>query len=120
MSSGDAFHQRGEALENQFFAKVDRELLEKLQQKQDMESLRDQLKIDDSTASALRTAGVTSQSAAALRLVPLIAVAWADGRIEAAERAVVLKAAASQGIHDNHLPVNCWLLGLSNSLATIS
>jgi len=36
----------------------------------------------------------------ALQLVPLAAVAWADGKIEPREREAVLKAAAAQGIEE--------------------
>ena len=98
MSSGDAFHQRGTALENQFFAKVDEKLLAKLHEQQDVDSLAKSLGISPEIAKSLLAAGVTTHSAAALRLVPLVAVAWADGRIEPEELQVVVKAAESHGI----------------------
>ncbi len=57
MSSGDAFHQRGEALENQFFAKVDEELVKKLREKQEVQDLQKMLGVCDSTAKSLPRAG---------------------------------------------------------------
>jgi tellurite resistance protein len=99
MSSGDSFQNRGDALENEFFRKVDQELMERLQKQGDIESLRECLGIrDDKVAASLLAAGVTVRTATALRLVPLVAVAWADGRIEASEREVILSAAEKHGI----------------------
>ena len=72
MSSGDSFQNRGDALENEFFRKVDQELLERLQKQADIESLRECLGIrDDKVAASLLAAGVTVRTATALRLVPL-------------------------------------------------
>lgn len=98
MSSGDAFHQRGEALENQFFAKVDEELVKKLREKQEVQDLQKMLGVCDSTAKSLHALGVSTETSAALRLAPLVAVAWADGLLESKERDAVLQAAALHGI----------------------
>jgi tellurite resistance protein len=48
-----------------------------------------------------------------LQLVPLAAVAWADGQIEPRERDAVLKAAAAQGVTPDSVAgqmLNSWLV----------
>lgn len=102
MSTGDAFSRRGDALENRFFADLDRKLIEQLQAKSDAESLAKALGIEPGPlATALLKAGVSAQNALSLRLVPLILVAWADGRMEPEESQIVLDAAQKQGIQSN-------------------
>jgi hypothetical protein len=54
MSSGDSFQNRGDALENEFFRKVDQELMERLQKQADIESLRECLGIQAGSACGSR------------------------------------------------------------------
>lgn len=99
MSSGDSIQQRGNALENQFFAKVDQELVEKLRQQLASEELGKSLGITDPKLGiSLVNLGLTASTCTAIRLAPLVAVAWADGSIEPTERKAVLDAAATAGI----------------------
>jgi hypothetical protein len=56
---------------------------------------------------------VEGDTLAALTLYPLIAVAWADGRVDAKERAMALDAASRIGIvHGDlsHHLLNTWLI----------
>jgi len=56
--------------------------------------------------------GLDGQTVAALGLVPLIEVAWADGRMEDAEHKAVLAAARERGIDDASpagLLLDSWL-----------
>src|SRR5687767_14362149 len=74
-SSGDVFGDRRKALEDSFFRERDQQLLKNLVK-----------------------AGVRADTLAALTLIPLVEVAWADGAVSADEREAVLKAAAENGV----------------------
>ncbi len=94
----DPIEKQGQALENQFFAKVDQQLIEKLRKenaaKEQMAALKEVLPIsDDAVLKSLIDLGVTAEKAAALRIVPIIMVAWADGSVDESERLLVLRAA---------------------------
>ncbi len=101
--SRDAFKSRSDALENEFFAKMDQQLLHKLRCSAECEEFRNQLGLSDQVAQSLMAAGVTLAAAAALRIVPLAAVAWADRVLESSEREVILAAAAKHGIPRNEV-----------------
>lgn len=53
---------------------------------------------DETLLEELSNLGFTSRTLVALRLIPLLSVAWADKHVDASERAQVLKAAAKIGI----------------------
>jgi hypothetical protein len=53
---------------------------------------------DRALLARLAGAGVRAETLAALTLVPLVEVAWADGRMDAREREAVLSGAESTGI----------------------
>jgi len=60
--------------------------------------------------AGLLALGMTKQSWRALPLLPLVAVAWADGRVQDAERAVILRLAQDFGVdEDGMLLVKNWL-----------
>ena len=90
-----------------FFHKADRVLIEKKRQLE---------KTERSLATAAKVSGISSESIlrkliderrlevlATLSIIPLIVVAWADGKIEKEERGAVLKAAESFGIPKSQL-----------------
>ncbi len=94
----DSFEKQSQALENQFFAKVNHQLLEKLrlqnEQQEQVAALRFITHIDDEgVLKALIERGVTAERAMALKLVPMVLVAWADGSVDAAERHQLLECA---------------------------
>jgi hypothetical protein len=94
MSNSDSLHERGSALENQFFAELDAKLLEELKVKHDHDNLIGEFSrisgIQDSKVlEAVYKLGVTPQSFTALRVFPLVAVAWADGLLEEAEKTTI-------------------------------
>jgi hypothetical protein len=61
--------------------------------------MRDVMRVDDDALiDRLLALGLQPETVLALQLVPLAAVAWADGQIEPREKAAVLKAAAAEGI----------------------
>ncbi|MBC7659264.1 MAG: hypothetical protein H7249_06105 [Chitinophagaceae bacterium] len=95
------------ALEEEFFARLNFELKEKLL----AEMSRREAIIELSRASGIANekvleilldAQITPGTLQALSLVPLVRVAWADGVLEPAEQEAILKAAAAQGIDPNH------------------
>jgi hypothetical protein len=95
--------QRKKGLEESFFAKHNRELLEKLRQKTDAASRREQLMAvsgirNQALLDELVALGLDAESLAALGLVPLIEVAWADGKVQARERDALLEAARKSGV----------------------
>jgi hypothetical protein len=94
----DAFTARSQALEDEFFRRVDKDLARKLRNKwqheHDIESLQQESRIDDvSIVEELLDAGIQPGMLRAMALVPAIHVAWANGFVESPEREAVLHAA---------------------------
>ena len=101
--SSDFLNERKNALENQFFARQEQEALEKLRQKNAGKARHQALKdasgiSDDGVIAALDTAGIGPETLAALSLVPLVAVAWADGKLDDGEREAIERAASEAQI----------------------
>ncbi|MGH9868483.1 MAG: hypothetical protein ACREAA_10020 [Candidatus Polarisedimenticolia bacterium] len=91
------------SLEEAFFADRDADLLRKLKEEARLKERRAALRevaprADDALLDQLMAMGIGPETVLALILVPLAAVAWADGSIEPAERAAILKAAEERGI----------------------
>jgi hypothetical protein len=60
----------------------------------------------------LEALGVTAENAAAFRVLPLVEVASADGRVDEAERRALLEAAAEAGVvfgSEAHATLEAWL-----------
>jgi hypothetical protein len=75
-------------LEDAFFTKENARLLEQLKGKQKREALREMVKVEDETfLDRLIELGIGPETVLALTLVPLIAVAWADGTLDGREAA---------------------------------
>jgi hypothetical protein len=94
-------------LEEKFFAERDRELLRALREKtaarERKEALAEVSGIDDQDLiDQLDELDISGETLAALSLVPLITVAWADGSLEAKERRAVLAAAEQSGLEKGH------------------
>jgi len=99
MSKADSLRDRGNALEDKFFAELDSQLLEELKAKQDRENtLAEFSRVtcikDESVLNSVIKLGISSQSIAALRVFPLVAVAWADGIVEESEREKIMDLAS--------------------------
>jgi hypothetical protein len=81
-------------LEKEFYAKEDVRLLEKLRKKEKREALRELVQVeDDAFLERLIELGISPETVLALKLVPLLAVAWADGILDKREREATIKAA---------------------------
>jgi tellurite resistance protein len=99
----DSLNNAGKTLEDAFFAREDAKLLEKLRerarQQERRAAMRDVVRVqDDALIDHLIELGLKPETVLALQLVPLAAMAWADGSIEPREREAVMKAAAAQGV----------------------
>jgi hypothetical protein len=116
MSTG-GFPGRRRELEDAFFKEHDEELLKAIRQeaasKERKKALADAAGIsDEDLLDQLDRHSVCSETVAALSLVPLIAVAWADGVMDAKERNAVLDAAEKEGVvkgHTSHQLLESWL-----------
>lgn len=117
MTDHNAFDDRRRALEESFFQQQNAALADKLRaQKQAQEAKRVLAELsgvrDERLLDELVGVGVTAESIAALTLYPLVAVAWADGRLEAKEKTAVLRAAHEQGVAEGtpaHALLESWL-----------
>lgn len=94
---------RRRALEEAFFTKEDAKLRQRLRQADEAKSRKAALAAASGIADAavldrLAALGMTGETLAALALVPLVTVAWADGSIDDREREAVLAGAAEAGV----------------------
>ena len=94
---------RGRALENQFFEKDDQQKLAQMKKSLDSQGTRDELRkasgmSDEAVLDKLVALGLRANTIAALSLVPLLQVAWADGKIQDNERTAILQGAHGKGL----------------------
>ncbi len=95
--------ERGRALENQFYEKENQAKLAAMKTKLDSQGGKDELRkasgmSDDAVLDRLVALGLRANTIAALSLVPLIQVAWADGKIQDNERTAILQGAHGKGL----------------------
>ncbi len=98
----DALDDRRTALEESFFDKENKKLLEKLKAENQKKLDRDAISrlsgiTQDAVIDRLLSLNLNAQTIAALSLFPLIDVAWADGAVDAKEKTAVLEAAEKSG-----------------------
>ena len=114
----NTLNDAGKGLEDAFFAKENARLLQQMRDKAKQQerraAMREVVRVnDDALIDNLIALGLEPGTVLALQLVPLAAVAWADGQIEPRERDAVLKAAAAQGIATDSVAgqlLNNWLV----------
>lgn len=90
-------------LEEQFFGQVDQDLIKQLRSEMQIaetaEAIMHVTGIKNAElAASMATKNITVETLSAFRLVPLVAVAWADDRVESEERDVIVQAAEKSGI----------------------
>jgi hypothetical protein len=113
----DDLKKRGQALENQFFANQEKEAIEKLkragakaQEKQDLlayTNVKNEQVLDDMVEH-----GINLETFTAVKMVPLVLVAWADNVIQDEERTAILSHLAKNGVSQGspvHDLVAGWL-----------
>ena len=99
----NSLEERGRALEDEFFHKENQTKLAAIKAKQDLKDSKEELKkasgmSDDAVLDHLVSLGLRANTIAALSLVPLVAVAWADGEIQDDEREAIMQGAAGKGL----------------------
>jgi len=99
----DPIHERGRSLEAQFFATKDQQLLAKLKKQMEAEESRSSLESasgihETAVLDSLLAQNITPETLACIGLIPLVAIAWADGSVEEAEKIAILQAADSSGV----------------------
>src|SRR5713226_8693532 len=90
----ELFGDRRKALEEAFFAKQNERVKQQLRAKQEGQARREALAAasgirDEGVLDKLVSLGLGAETLAVLSLVPLVEVAWADGTIDAKERAAI-------------------------------
>jgi uncharacterized tellurite resistance protein B-like protein len=101
--SQDFLGERRQALVDEFFKREEAKKLDQykaaLAQQRNREELQRASGIKDADLlNHLISIGFSADTLAAIALVPLVHVAWADGKVQAKEREAILKAAAAKGI----------------------
>ena len=94
----EILRDRGRSLEDEFFRREDQRLIERLSQLRGAEATLEALgKASGITNPAvlekLMELGVRPETVAALSIVPLVEVAWADGALDAKERRAIVERA---------------------------
>lgn len=97
--------ERGRSLEEEYFRKKDRELIEKMRQASAAEQARRELSRktglqDPDVLQELEALGFTPETVVLLPLVPLVQMAWAEGGVSDAERKLILQLARTRGIDE--------------------
>jgi tellurite resistance protein len=109
--------ERGYALEEAYFSKLQTEQLARMREESHREKLRRKLAAElgieeDRFLDALLELGITPDIAAAFESLPLVEVAWADGEIDSQERRRVLALATTFGLdlgRPAHAQLELWL-----------
>jgi hypothetical protein len=101
--SDEVLGARRKALEESFFHRVNQELLENIRNESGKELKREDLASasgieDRAVLDHFVELGLTVETVAAIAIVPLVQVAWSDGKLDDKERHAVLSAAAQYGI----------------------
>ena len=103
MSEHDSLAERGRALEEEYFRKKDRELVEKMRRAAAADQARGELSkqtgiSDPAVLAELQELGFTGETVILLPLVPVVELAWAEGGITPAERHLLVSLARNRGI----------------------
>ena len=105
MTDKDMFAERGRSLEEEYFRKKDKELIEKMRKAAESDRSRAEMGsrlglTDPEMLKELDGLGFTPDTVALLPLMPAIQVAWAEGGVSDAERHLLVKLARARGISD--------------------
>lgn len=103
MPEDNPLADRGRGLEEEYFRKRDRELIEKLRKASAAEDARRAMENktglqDPALIKELEELGFTPETVALLPLMPLIQMAWAEGGVSDAERTLIVQLARARGM----------------------
>jgi len=109
--------ERRKALENEFFRSKDEENITKLRESSESIAKKESLSkasgiTDDELLGKLIELGISEETLCAIRLVPMVVVAWADDDLHAREREAIMHGAEGYGIEDGsvaHDLLTGWL-----------
>ncbi len=115
--SGGFLAKRGKVLEEEFFHKENQRLLEQLRRMKRMEESKEALAeasgiTEDAVLQSLLDLHIDVQTMAALALIPLIEVAWADDYLDEKEKQAILAAAHASGLEKGQVAykvLESWL-----------
>jgi len=115
--SHDSLNERRLALEEQFFAKHDAELVAKLKVSAAQQATKAELQKLTGIANAqlldvLASLNVGGAATLVMSLFPIVEVAWADGVVDAKERAIIDALAKAMGVDEKspaHHYLDTWL-----------
>lgn len=99
----DPISDRRRTREDEYFHRRDRELIEKMRRAAAADQARRDLRAktgltDPDLVTELEGLGFTPDTVALLPLVPIVEMAWAEGGVTPAERAMILELARARGI----------------------
>jgi hypothetical protein len=105
MTDKDIFAERGRSLEEEYFRRKDKELIEKMRKAAAAEAGRAEMGkrtglADPELLNELDALGFTPETVILLPLVPVVQVAWAEGGVSDAERHLIVKLARARGISE--------------------
>jgi uncharacterized tellurite resistance protein B-like protein len=103
MPAPNTFADDRSAMVNAFFAEQDATLVERLRARVQERATKDALQHasgiqDEALLQKLMDLDINARTLALLQFIPLIEVAWADGRMDPPERKAILRAAADDGL----------------------
>jgi|RhiMethySRZTD1v2_1073278.scaffolds.fasta_scaffold96023_2 tellurite resistance protein len=103
MSDRNPFADRERGQEEEYFHKRERELIEKMRERSAIEAKRQELYeavrvTDPKVLEDLQELGYTRETVGLLHLLPLVRIAWAEGKITQAERALIFEAGRARGV----------------------
>jgi hypothetical protein len=99
----DSFKDRGRGLEEEYFRRKEQELIAKMREQAEAEAAQQALGektgvADTQLLQDLQELGYTADTIALLHVVPLLQMAWAEGRVTMRERDLIIEAARARGI----------------------
>lgn len=117
MPAKNMFGEDRLAMVDAIFAEQDQALIERLRAQADAKATREELAAisgitDEGLLTKLTDLGISAGTLRALQMIPLIEVAWADGKVDPPERDAILKSAAEHGIEtgtDEFALLEGWL-----------
>ena len=103
MADKDAFAERGRTLEEEYFHRKEKEVIEKMRRKAQADDQRRRLGeqigfADEEVLRILQDLGYTPDTIMLLPLVPLIQTAWAEGGVTQKERNLIVSEARERAV----------------------
>ena len=113
----DSLSQRGRSLEEAFFRERDAKLIEERKKLEQQKKSKEELAVisgitNPEILDKLIALGVSPGVLASLSVLPLVEVAWADGKLDPKEKDAILLAAAQGGLSKGSVDYNlldAWL-----------